>query len=377
MNIIFSFNEFILKSLINLHYWVLNKILRSVEFILFPTRKVNFAKKILIFRTGSLGDSVCALPAIYSIRKNFPDAHIDILTNAGDENLVSFGALIDKTVINEIINYFGMSKKHLFKLIRKRKYDLFIHLPQYDAGLVKQIRDLFIAKSLGVKYAFGWQIGSTQFLAKYQAKFIKFENERDRLLSILEKNGLKNYGLFYPLGFTPEIKTKIAEIIKLKGLVDKTINIGMVVGAKRPQNRWPIEYFKEVADYLLKQNKNILLFGGPEDFELAEQIKGENVFNFCAKLTPLETAEMMKYCKLVITNDTGPMHLAYAVGTPIIAIFSSRDYPNKWFPPENEKNFVFRNNEIHCDGCLIKCKNDNYCLKKITPEPIIKKLTVL
>ena len=342
------------------------------------------AKKILIFRTGSLGDSVCALPAIYSIRKNYPDAQIDILTNAGAENLVSLGAIIDRKFVNEIINYFGMPKKDLFKKLKEKNYDLFIQLPQYDAGMIRQLRDIFIAKGLGVKFVFGWQIGSTQFLAKYQAKFIKFENERDRLLGILEKNGSKSFGLHFPLGFTPGIENKIAEVMKLRNVIlsgdeggiseNMQHNIGLVVGAKRPQNRWPIEYFKEVAEYLLDKKYNILLFGGPEDYELAEQIKGERVFNFCGKLSPLETAELMKYCKLVISNDTGPMHLAYAVGTPLIAIFSSRDYAGKWFPPANEKNIVFRNNDVYCANCFNEEVNGNKCLREIIPQKIIERL---
>jgi len=377
----FRFYERILRAIINFHYWLLNGILKAVAFTLFPLKKINQAKKIIIFRTGSLGDSVCALPAIYSIRKNFPDAQIDILTNAGAENLVSLGALIDRTIVNEIINYFGMAKTQLFKLLKDRKYDLFIQLPQYDAGFERQIRDIFIAKALGVKYAFGWQVDSTWFLAKYQSKLISFENERDRLLRILEKNGLKSYGLVFPLGISDEIKSKIRNVTlslparrggsKGDTELNTNKNVGMVVGAKRPQNRWPIEYFKEVADYLLKQNKNILLFGGQEDFELAEKIKGDKVFNFCGKLSPLETAEMMKYCKLIISNDTGPMHLAYAVGTPLIAIFSSRDYAGKWFPPEDGENIILRNDIILCTDCFDSCKRSNECLKKIKPMKVI------
>lgn len=375
----FRIKEKIIKQLIIFHYWFLNLILKFFSFILFSKKKFKSPKKILIFRTGSLGDSVCALPAIYSIRKNFPDSQIHILTNAGAENLVSLGALIDKTLVNEIINYFGLPKKELFKKLKEKKYDLFIQLPQFDAGFLRQLRDIFIAKSLSVKYAFGWQVASTWFLAKWQAKFIKFENERDRLLNILVKNGLKSYGLVFPLGITEEIKSGVRERIKDKGIKDTSMparqedkNVGLVVGAKRPQNRWPIEYFKEVADYLLQRGYRILLFGGPDDVERSEQIKGENVFNFCGKLTPLETAEMMKYCTLVITNDTGPMHLAYAVGTPIIAIFSSRDYEGKWYPPQYEKNIVLRNNDIYCANCFYEEVNGNKCLIKLKPSIIME-----
>jgi ADP-heptose:LPS heptosyltransferase len=82
----------------------------------------------------------------------------------------------------------------------------------------------------------------------------------------------------------------------------------------------------------------------------------------------------MKYCKLVISNDTGPMHLAYAVGTPLIAIFSSRDYAGKWFPPENGKNIVFRNIDVYCAKCFSEEVNGNKCLREIKPGRIIEKI---
>ena len=362
-------SEVIIRKIIVLHYWLLNALLKVFAFILFPGNKNTTPEKIIIFRTGSLGDSVCALPAINSIRKNFPEAKIDILTNAGAENLVSLGAIIDRTIVDEIINYYGLEKAVLFKMLKRRRYDLFIQLPQYDAGILRQIRDMFIAKAIRVRYGFGWRIASTWIFARYQSKFIRFENERERLLGILEKNGLKSYSLVYPLGFTQEIRRKTAKSIKESKLDEKALNIGIVVGAKRSQNRWPIGYFKEVAKQLLENNKNILIFGGPEDYEIAEQINGENVFNYCGKLSPLETAEMMKYCKLVISNDTGPMHLAYAVGTPVIAIFSGRDYAGKWFPPAQD--FTFRNQTIVCADCLQECKKNNECLLNINPTQII------
>lgn len=344
----------------------------SFQRLLFSNKKILQAKNILIFRTGSVGDSICALPAINSICKNFPTAKIDLLTNTGAENLVSLGALIDKSIVSEIINYFHLEKKILRERLKEKKYNLFIQLPQYDAGLIRQTRDIFIAKSLGVKFAFGWQVASTRFLAKQQSRLINFENERNRLLNILTSNGLKNYGVKFNLGITDEVKIKIKSLIEDKRLNEKDENLGMVVGAKRPQNRWPIEYFNEVAKYLLDNGKNILLFGGKEDLELSKRIGGEKVFNYCGELTPLETAELMKYCKIIISNDTGPMHLAYAIDSRVIAIFSSRDYAGKWFPPKN--NTTLRNDGELCVNCFDECMFENDCLKKINPKIVIEAL---
>lgn len=147
--------------------------------------------------------------------------------------------MIDRTVVNEIINYYGMPKTELFKLLKKNKYDMFSQLPQYDAGLIRQLRDIFTAKSLGVKYAFGWQIDSTLLLAA-KTRLIKFENERDRLLRILEKNELKSFGLVFPQGITDEIKSKIRNVTlslsKSETELSIDENVGLVIKAKRPQN---------------------------------------------------------------------------------------------------------------------------------------------
>lgn len=327
----------------------------------------------MIFRTGSLGDSVCALPAIYAIRQNFPEAIIHILTNAGANNLVSLASLIDGALIDEIIDYRPLSRRDLFKELKKNQFDAFIQLPQYDAGIFRQIRDMFVAKLLGVSYGLGWEVASTRFLANYQEKLMSFLNERDRLLHLLTKNGLKTFGMRFPLGITEEIQKKIKEQLCRLNLRHREKNIGMVVGAKRPQNRWPLAYFQEVVDELVQNGYSVILFGGKEDIELCKQIHGARVYCFCGQLTPLETAEMMKYCRLVITNDTGPMHLAYAVGIPVIALFSGRDYSGKWFPPEGNNNMVFRKRLSVCNGCFNRAC-ENTCLKQLLPAVITEQL---
>jgi ADP-heptose:LPS heptosyltransferase len=346
--------------------------------LIFFKKRDSTPKKILIFRTGSIGDSICALPAIYSIRKNFPDARIDILTNSGGEKLISLKYIIDTTIINNIYDYLDLKRKDVWKLLRPIKYDLFIQLPQSGAPMLRQIRDILIAKGLGAMYAFGWQVASTQFLSSYQVKLLSFKDERSRLLEILELNNLKSYGIIFPIGIQAGHKERIDKILEENRITDKDKNIAMMVGAKRRQNRWPIEYFKEVSDYLLNKGFKIILLGGDAEYALAEKIaSNKNVFNYCGKFKPLETAELLKNCKFAISNDTGPMHLSYAVGTPVIAIFSSRDYPNKWFPPENGKNIVFRNNNIFCQGCFSEECDDNRCLKEIKPANIIAKLDSL
>ena len=143
-------------GLIKRDYIFRNKLLKWIQTKLFypcsfkthsQARPFIMPQKILIFRTGSIGDNVCALPAFSVIREQFPNASIDILTNAGATTNVSLENIIDTAKFNRIINYFGQSKITLHKLMKQSQYDLFIVLPQYDSGLIQQIKTMLFVVS--------------------------------------------------------------------------------------------------------------------------------------------------------------------------------------------------------------------------------------
>lgn len=366
--------EFFLNFLVRSDYWLRNFILLTVQNALFTKSRDNDRiKRVVVFRTGSIGDSICALPALSVIRRNFSSAQIDILTNAGSENFVSLDKLVDRSQFNAIINYLGMSKKLLAAELKENKYDLFIELPQYDAPLLKQIKSMFFARFIGVKHAFGWRVSQTFFLKKFQERKIKFTNERDRLVSILQDNGIAISGSSYIVVDNPSIVQSVAYVFKENNLTNKAHNIGIVIGSKVERNKWPIDHFKQLVKYYSDKDFNLLIFGGNDDAVNADALRlGDTVFNFCGKFSPLETAEAMKFCSVVITNDTGPMHLAYLYNTPVVAIFSARDFPYKWYPPENGKNKVFRSSGIACSICFKRECFDNICMKKITPNEVIE-----
>ena len=368
------------KIIIYCDYKIKNIVINLLTYLLF--KRVTDKKiihKILIFRTGSIGDNICALPAINSIRQNFKDAEIHVLTNSGGTNLVSLENLIDKNVVNQIINYLGVDKKLLFKNLKNNKYDLFIELPQTHASFITNVRNIFICKLLGIKYAFGWQVYSTHTFKRYQEQSNHFINESVRLTNILKSQNLMIELDSYPLALTIEHKLN-CENIFLKSGVDKTIKcVGIIAGAKRQTNRWPVERYNLVVKYLTGKGYNVFLIGGEADNEINDKIdKHANVYNFSGMMTPLESAYTLSQCSFVISNDTGPLHLAYAVGTPVIALFSCRDYPKMWYPPTNNYNTVLRAKTIECSLCLLEsCPNNNNCLKLIEVDNVIDKVNIL
>lgn len=364
------------KILVESDYYLKNSIISFFQKLFFKNiKKTDGIKKLLIFRTGSIGDSICAFPAIDMIIKNFPEAQIDILTNTGGKNRISITELIDLSKINQVIDYFDCSKKQLFRQLKNNQYDLFIELPQVDAPFSRQIRNIFIVKLLKIKRAIGWQISTTYLFSKYQEKYRIFETETIRLKNILKNYHLKEFPYQSLLKQNDADKEDIKKILSQNNALNKNKNIGFVIGGKFKRNHWPEEYFAEVAYFLTKNNYFVFLIGGSEDVKRGEKIKiSEKIINLCGNLTILQTAELIKKCSLIISNDTGPMHISYSVNTPVIALFSSREYPGKWFPPQNNKNKVFRINNMECSVCAYKNCIENKCMKKITPQIVINKI---
>lgn len=327
-------------------------------------RKPKAPGKILIFRTGSIGDSLCAFPAIYAIRKKYPDAKLDILTASGADNLVSIDKMLDPSQYDDVIDYLHLSVSQWSKVVRDKKYDLIIQLPQSKAPLKSLLRDMvffrFVTK---IPSGIGWNWAFFPYFRQAQEKAGPKLNERDRLLEILEKDGIENQ--------QEEVRINIPDREREKALAllpsfesGKPL-VAIVPGAKRPQNRWPIAYFKQLAEKMVA-DFNLVVIGGPDEKELGDELLiSEQVINLAGKCTPIQSAAIMQQCVFTISNDTGPMHMSYFSGTPVIALFSSRDFPGLWFPPDDGLNQVFRNGNVHCSLCLSETCGDNICMQGI------------
>lgn len=357
-------------------WWQLsNLMIEVIAHILFtPARK---PRNILVFRTGSIGDSICAMPAISSLRDHFQDARIELLTNAGKgrRNLVSIEALLEPGICDHIINYEELSLKSLILLLRKNRYDLIIHLTQYDTSLARLVRDMAFFRIIGgVRSGFGWQYSGITLFKRTQEKYLRHTAERDRLLQVLRKSGIPavsdNRYLFH---ITHDDRMKIKQLVGALNLSGRPV-LGIVPGAKREQNRWPLASFETIVRHFSREF-DIFLIGGPDDISLAQPLLNiPNTYSFCGLLSPVQSGLLMKYCRLVLSNDTGPMHLAYAFGTPVIALFSNRDFPQRWFPPENGGNAVLRSSDVSCSICFSETCQDNICMKKIHPAVVIERM---
>jgi ADP-heptose:LPS heptosyltransferase len=341
-----------------------NGIITVLRFLFF--RKSSAPSKILLFRTGSIGDNICAMPSIAAIRKTFPSAQLHILTNAGGSNLVSLQHLLHKDYYNKIIDYLGYNGRQLFNVIRKEKYDLVIELPQDQARLSAQVRNMIFFRVAGIRSGVGWQVNTVFSFRQVQEKKMSFISERERLLNLLAKNDIHGEALMFPLRSNAD-DIRVVDTF-LERLPSKKI-VALVPGAKRPQNRYPFERFLALASWLVQKDYAVLIIGGGEDVERGTEFSTVGgTFDATGKFSPAQSAIALSRCFITISNDTGPMHLSYAVGTPVIGLFSSRDFQEKWFPPAG--NIALRNYNVHCSLCLSETCRNNICMQGIPLDKV-------
>lgn len=372
-------NRTVASHLLALNYRFLNGILHIAVRILFRSQPHAAPRKVLVLRGGSLGDTICAAPAFASIRDRHPSARIDCLTNSRGNPSVSVKQIIDSSVIDNVYDLSGLtrgSRIQMLRRLRKERYDLFVALPENTTTLLLELRNVLVAKLLAVPCAYGWQVASTRLLRKLQKKHLDFRREAERLLLMLNEHGYDAASVRYPLRITADDQGVVRSLLRSHGVHDDAWNVAFAVGAKRPANRWPLEYFRQVASYVTSAGYRVILVGGAHDRARADLLSGnERIFNFCGVLTPMQSALALKSCAVTLSNDTGSMHLSYAVGTPVVAVFSARDYPNKWFPPSASGSAVLRRTDIRCSPCFLdQCPFENRCLRLVTPEQVIREL---
>lgn len=346
--------------------------------------------KILIFRIGSLGDNLVALPAIWTVRKNYPKAKLYLLGNRllalsrvlGQEIFDGsdlFEGYFQYPVIAGLIGWFLRPFQMFLLLLRLRikKFDTLVYLAP-SSRTEKQInRDRLFFNLAGIRECIGVD-GFYQFPPKNKNGCLpEVPKEMDLLLTRLRTDGLKTPGparIQMGINLGQKERNELSEFLTKLPADGGRKWIGIGPGSNMPSKVWPVENFVEVIKRVLGRfNVWPVIFGGKEDKEIGDKMIRELGcgYNFAGSLRVRVAATALKRCELYLGNDTGTMHLAASVNTPCIAIFSSRDYPGRWYP-YGRNHRVFRT-RIACEGCqLVNCvEKGKECILSIKPKEVI------
>ncbi|MCX7875022.1 MAG: glycosyltransferase family 9 protein [Melioribacteraceae bacterium] len=297
-------------------------------------------------------------PIVRALKRKHENSEIDFLVKKEFSDVYKFNPYL-----NEVIEF----NKNDFSEIKKKlnKYNLIIDLQNN----LNSKRLTFNHKS--TVYKFRKPTLKKLILVNFKVDLLKKENTIVERYANAAKLNLDDFGLdiFYN-GKKIEREPNERKII------------GICPGAKHRTKRWLTEYFIDIGNKLVELGYEIAIFGGTSEKELCDEInKGiKNSTNYQNNNELFETALNMKSCSLIITNDSGLMHLAAAINIPIVAIFGST-VKSFGFVPYKVKNLIIENNSIDCRPCSHIGKNDCpkrhfKCMRDITPESVLSQIKI-
>jgi lipopolysaccharide heptosyltransferase II len=337
--------------------WIrlLAKFVLKTKEIRMPTIPIN---KILIIRLSSLGDILLTTPVIRALKQQYPAAMIDLVVKEQYKDSLLYNPNISALLIYEK----GNAKK-LNTDLRKTSYDLVIDLQNNS-------RSYKLTSGLKAKiYRF-----KKPSVKKFLLVWFKINLLKD-LKTISQRYAETARVIINGKG--PELFLRENSTTQLG---DGINYIGLCPGSKHFTKRWPPEYFIHLGNELVKLGFKIVLFGGKSDKDLCNTISGsiQGCINLQNDDQLLQTAADIKQCKLILTNDSGLMHTASAVGVPLIAIFGSTVREFGFFPV-GAQNLIFENKSLSCRPCShigkSSCPKKHFkCMKEITPEFVLNQL---
>jgi ADP-heptose:LPS heptosyltransferase len=321
--------------------------------------------KFLVIRFSSIGDIVLTTPVIRCLKKQFAGAEVHFLTKE------SFAAIVENNPYLDKVHVLGHSWETMLHELKQEGYD-------YIIDLHHNLRTLRLKKDLGIK-SFPFNKLNIQKWIYTNLKWNMLPDLHivDRYMKTVESFGVINdgEGLDYFIPAKDEVKQKDIPVSHHAGY------IGVVIGAAHNTKKLPPEKLKELCR---KINHPVILVGGKEDAENGKQIAAVDpvkVYNACGKFSLNESADLVRKSKLIITHDTGLMHIAAAFKKPIISVwgntvpeFGMYPYYGKYEIPNLKSEIL----TLRCRPCskigYRKCPRGHFnCMMQVSADEIIRK----
>lgn len=323
------------------------------------------ANKILVRATNWIGDAVMTTPALMALRHGCPDAEIVLLANPLVAPLFKNHPAVDRVLIyarkGEHKGLRGFC--HMVRDLRREHFDAALLLQNaIEAALL-----VFAAR---IPCRVGYPTDARRLLLSDPVALShadKTLHHTEYYLTLLHRLGFEAHNAGLHLHVTPDERDWAYSELKSDNVI--AVNPGAAYGSAK---RWLPERFAAVADILAQRYRaTILLTGGPGEREIGEDIAAFmkcDCVNMIGRTTVREMMALLAGSRLLITNDSGPMHVAAALGVPIVAVFGSTDHTTT--SPASEKVRIVRK-EVECAPCLLRqCPTDHRCMKLITQNEV-------
>lgn len=327
-------------------------------------------RKILVIKFGGIGDVLMSTPVLPNLREYFPNAHIDYLTLIKNRDV-----LMDNHYIDRVLTFDARIDKSwdLLRHIRDKGYNLVI-------DLFGNPRTALLTYVTGAKYRVGFK-----FRGRSYAYNIKIDgrggevHNSDFNLDALIKAGIPIVSKKLNLSVNVVHKEYSDKYLRDNKLGNEFL-VGIAITGGWESKRYKIKDYIELISLLSSKYKVkfLILWGNKKEYKDAQEIKSAHKDTaFIIPDSPIRyLAALIKSCKVVIGNDSGPLHLAGAVEVPVLGIYGPTN--PKLQGPYGKQNVTVENTKLDCLHCnLLECPIGNVCMTELSKQTILEKFEEL
>ncbi len=325
-------------------------------------------RNLLIIKLRYIGDVLLATPTVRAIRAARPDVRVTMMVNRGTEDVLSGNPDMDEIIALDKGSLAAQSR--LIAGLRRQRFDTVIDLTDGD-------RSAFLSWISGAPVRIGFN-DEERWRGHYYTQVVQsvsgVRHRIDRDLEALKPLGIQAVSKDPQLWLTPEEENSADQLLDQLGVQRSQSTVILQPGARYWFKAWPPERFAELADRLTSQyGCQVLIGGSDQDDDLAQQIrqmaKSRSII-MAGRTTIKQFAAIAKKSALFVGSDSGAMHVATAVGTPVVALFGPSN-PAEWGPRGGAAEVIYKG--LDCRTCFHPTclRGEQNCMQLITIDEVI------
>jgi ADP-heptose:LPS heptosyltransferase len=322
-------------------------------------------QRLLLIRPGGIGDAVLLAQAVSSIRNIYPHIHITILAEQRNSSVFSLIPSVDEVLCYD-------RPKEFVKALRGRYYVVIDTEQWYRLSAV-------VARLVRAPIKIGFDTNERRRMFTHCVRYDVDAYEPDNFFALLKPLGFDRQSDIDSAGLTLPLQS-VTEASQLLQSLNSEPFVVIFPGASVPEKRWGVERFRKVAEVLSAFGVRIVVVGGKEDRQRGEVIAGGGLGLNLAGLTSLpETAAVIQKSALLLSGDSGVLHIAAGLGVPTVSLFGPGS-AKKW-APQGDHHIVI-NKKLPCSPCttfgtIPPCPIDAKCMRDISVDEVVNAVTML
>ena len=321
-------------------------------------------KKIVIRGTNWLGDSVITIPSVRAVRQLFPSASISMVAPANLAGIWENEPSVDQVI--PVAQPAGLRDKlNAIRIVRSGRYDLGVLFPNsFESALC-----FFLS---GVRRRLGYATCGRGIVLNWKVQPVGEGHQVHRYLNLVRALGPVHSEPRPSISIPERLRGWARDALQKKGRAEGALLVGINPGSTYgPAKCWPREKFAGLIQLVRERLKaQVIIVGGERERALTDSLRhgfGGDVLNMAGETTVMQLAALMGRCAVLVSNDTGPMHLACAVGTPVVAVIGPTD-PGATGPLGT--HLIVRN-AVECSPCFRRhCPTDHRCMTELSAERV-------